>query len=58
MIIRKMTIADYDSVYDLWLNTPGMGLNNMDDSKQGLKNSCGGILRHVLSLKRITGLSV
>ena len=37
MIIRKMTIADYDSVYDLWLNTPGMGLNNMDDSKQGIE---------------------
>ncbi|HAA24956.1 MAG TPA: GNAT family N-acetyltransferase, partial [Ruminiclostridium sp.] len=26
-----------DSVYDLWLNTPGMGLNNMDDSKQGIE---------------------
>lgn len=37
MIIRKMTIADYDSVYDLWLNTPGMDLNNMDDSKQGIE---------------------
>lgn len=37
MIIRKMTIADYDSVYNLWLNTPGMGLNNMDDSKQGIE---------------------
>jgi len=37
MIIRKMTIADYDSVYDLWQNTPGMGLNNLDDSKQGIE---------------------
>jgi ribosomal protein S18 acetylase RimI-like enzyme len=37
MIIRKMTIADYDSVYDLWLNTAGMGLNNLDDSRQGIE---------------------
>ena len=37
MIIRKMTIADYDCVYDLWLNTPGMGLNNLDDSRQGIE---------------------
>jgi len=32
-----MTIADYDSVYDLWLNTAGMGLNNLDDSRQGIE---------------------
>jgi len=37
MIIRKMTIADYDYVYDLWLKTPGMGLNNSDDSRQGIE---------------------
>lgn len=37
MLIRKMTIADYDSVYELWLNTPGMGLNNLDDSRQGIE---------------------
>ena len=36
MNIRKMTIADYDSVYDLWINTPGMGLNNIDDSREGI----------------------
>ena len=36
MIIRKMTIEDYDSVYALWLNTPGMGLNDLDDSKEGI----------------------
>ncbi|NLT01206.1 MAG: GNAT family N-acetyltransferase [Acholeplasmataceae bacterium] len=32
-----MTITDYDYVYDLWLNTPGMGLNNIDDSRQGIE---------------------
>jgi len=37
MIIRKMKIDDYDCVYDLWLNTPGMGLNNLDDSRQGIE---------------------
>lgn len=34
MNIRIMTIEDYDRVYQLWLNTPGMGLNTMDDSKK------------------------
>lgn len=36
MQIQKMTIDDYDDVYCLWVNTPGMGLNNLDDSKQGI----------------------
>lgn len=35
--IRVMTISDYDGVYHLWLNTPGMGLNAMDDSKEGIE---------------------
>lgn len=34
--IRPMTIADYDGVYDLWINTPGMGLNTTDDSREGI----------------------
>ena len=34
--IRPMTIADYDGVYDLWISTPGMGLNTTDDSREGL----------------------
>lgn len=32
-----MTINDYDGVYNLWLNTPGMGLNNIDDSREGIR---------------------
>lgn len=28
-----MTMEDYNGVYDLWLNTPGMGLNTTDDSR-------------------------
>ena len=35
--IRVMTAADYDSVYDLWLHTPGMGLNTTDDSREGIE---------------------
>jgi ribosomal protein S18 acetylase RimI-like enzyme len=31
-----MTIDDYDQVYELWLSTPGMGLNDVDDSKAGI----------------------
>ena len=33
---RVMTADDYDAVYQLWLNTPGMGLNTVDDSKEGI----------------------
>lgn len=31
-----MTIEDYDALYDLWLHTPGMGLNTADDSREGI----------------------
>ena len=33
---RVVTVADYDEMYDLWLHTPGMGLNTMDDSREGV----------------------
>ena len=36
MKIRTMTIDDYEAVYALWLSTPGMGLNNVDDSRKGI----------------------
>lgn len=35
--IRVMTIDDYDGVYNLWINTPGMGLNSTDDSREGIE---------------------
>lgn len=35
--IRVMTIEDYNGVYDLWINTPGMGLNLTDDSREGIE---------------------
>jgi len=36
MQIRKLTIADYQEVYGLWLSCKGMGLNNLDDSEEGI----------------------
>lgn len=32
-----MTINDYDNVYKLWISTPGMGLNELDDSREGIE---------------------
>lgn len=36
-MIRQMKIEDYEAVYDLWIHTPGMGLNNVDDTKEGIE---------------------
>ncbi|MDO4667852.1 MAG: GNAT family N-acetyltransferase [Streptococcus sp.] len=36
MNIREMAEADYDQVYQLWLSCQGMGLNNLDDSREGI----------------------
>ena len=51
MLIRPMTIDDYEEVYSLWMSCKGMGLNNLDDSKEGIEkflihnpNTCGGKL--------------
>lgn len=35
-MIRTMNIQDYDKVYRLWTRTEGLGLNAMDDSKDGI----------------------
>lgn len=32
-----MTAEDYSQVYDLWINTKGMGLNDLDDSEEGIE---------------------
>ena len=37
MSIRLMTIDDYEQVYELWMSCAGMGLNNLDDSKEGIE---------------------
>ena len=37
MNIRIMNIADYNAVYQLWMSCTGMGLNNLDDSQEGIE---------------------
>ena len=37
MKIRVMNISDYKQVYQLWLSCSGIGLNNLDDSKEGIE---------------------
>ena len=36
IVIRPMGIGDYEAVYRLWISTPGMGLNTVDDSRDGI----------------------
>jgi len=36
MNIRKMSIEDYEQIYDIWLKS-GNGLNDIDDSKAGIQ---------------------
>lgn len=36
MHIRNMALTDYDAVYALWLSCKGMGLNSVDDSREGI----------------------
>ena len=37
MTIRLMTMGDYEGVYELWMSCVGMGLNHLDDSKDGIE---------------------
>ena len=37
MEIRKMIIDDYLAVYELWMSCKGLGLNNIDDSREGIQ---------------------
>ena len=37
MTITKMCMDDYEGVYQLWISTPGMGLNDVDDFYEGIK---------------------
>ncbi|MBQ8927909.1 MAG: GNAT family N-acetyltransferase [Oscillospiraceae bacterium] len=36
MEIRRMTPEDYDAIHALWMSCPGMGLNSLDDSRDGI----------------------
>lgn len=35
-MIREMTITDYEEIFNLWINTEGMGLRSLDDSIEGI----------------------
>ena len=37
MRIRGMEISDYDAVYALWMASPNMGFNDLDDSRKGVE---------------------
>lgn len=37
MQIRTMLIQDYDSANSLWLKNAGIGLNHLDDSREGIE---------------------
>ena len=37
IIIREMTIRDYDQVYGLWTEIKGFGIRTVDDSKEGVE---------------------
>lgn len=32
-----MTVADYDDIYKIWSQTPGLGLRPADDSREGIE---------------------
>ena len=36
-MVRAMSIADYEEVYDLWMSIQGFGIRSMDDSKEGIR---------------------
>lgn len=36
MNIRGMTLQDYEDVYRLWTSCSGMGLSDLDDSREGI----------------------
>jgi len=37
MKIRVMNISDYESVYRVWMNTAGVGMRSIDDSRAGIE---------------------
>ena len=37
IIVREMTIDDYDKVYALWTSIRGFGIRTLDDSREGVE---------------------
>ena len=36
-MVRSMTIADYEEVYELWMQIKGFAMRSVDDSKEGIE---------------------
>ena len=37
MIVRTMTIEDYQGVHDLWMTIKGFAIRSIDDSREGVE---------------------
>ncbi len=37
ILIREMTMDDYDKVYALWMKIQGFGIRSIDDSREGVE---------------------
>lgn len=37
IIVREMTIDDYENVYNLWMSIRGFGIRALDDSREGVE---------------------
>ena len=37
ILIREMTMTDYDQVYGLWTEIKGFGIRTLDDSREGVE---------------------
>lgn len=37
ILIREMTVRDYDQVYKLWTEIKGFGIRTVDDSREGVE---------------------
>ena len=48
IVVRVMTIKDYDDVYELWMNTKGMGMRNLDEVVVELLNFLNAIRQQTL----------
>lgn len=36
-MVKKMAMDDYGALFELWTNTPNMGLRTLDDSEEGIE---------------------
>ena len=37
ILVREMTLADYDKVYELWMSIQDFGIRSIDDSREGVE---------------------